>query len=78
MQLKIGFNQFLSSEEWIFSCHELYTSRQSDIEKFDNDSVYSKILILFSKMVQRIGNRLNLRQKVIATGIIYFKRFYVK
>ncbi|KAJ1965109.1 RNA polymerase II holoenzyme cyclin-like subunit [Dipsacomyces acuminosporus] len=40
-----------------------------------HEVVYIKIY--FNNLIQRIGKRLRLRQEVIATASVYFKRFYI-
>ncbi|KAJ2876538.1 RNA polymerase II holoenzyme cyclin-like subunit [Coemansia aciculifera] len=35
------------------------------------------IKIYFSNLILRIGKRLRTRQEIVATAIIYFKRFYI-
>lgn len=39
---------------------------------------YNKIMIFFANVVQAIGEHLKVRQQVIATATVYFKRFYAK
>ena len=39
---------------------------------------YSKVLIFYSNIIQSIGEQYKVRQQVIATGIIYLKRFYAR
>ena len=37
---------------------------------------YQKIIIFFANFIQTLGEQLKLRQQVIATAMVYFKRFY--
>ena len=37
---------------------------------------YQKIIIFFANFIQTLGEQLKLRQQVIATATVYFKRFY--
>lgn len=39
---------------------------------------YQKLLIFFSNLIQALGEQLKVKQQVIATAIVYFKRFYVR
>ncbi|KAG9509340.1 Cyclin-C, partial [Fragariocoptes setiger] len=39
---------------------------------------YQKIMIFFANFIQEIGKSLKVKQQVIATSIVYFKRFYVR
>ena len=37
---------------------------------------YQKIIIFFAGFIQTLGEQLKLRQQVIATATVFFKRFY--
>jgi len=37
---------------------------------------YQKVIIFFANFIQTLGEQLKLRQQVIATATVYFKRFY--
>lgn len=51
--------------------------RQKDM-KFMNEEEYWKLQIFFANVIQALGEHLKLRQQVIATAIVYFKRFYAR
>ena len=39
---------------------------------------YQSSLTLFFTVIQALGEQLKFRQQVIATGTVYFKRFYAR
>ena len=39
---------------------------------------YAKILIFYSNIIQNTGEHYKVRQQVIATAIVYLKRFYAR
>ncbi|CAJ0649024.1 21786_t:CDS:2 [Entrophospora sp. SA101] len=64
-------------QNWLLSKQQLLDSRQEDL-KYINESELYKLNIWFAYVMTELGRRLNVRQVVISTAIIYFKRFYVK
>jgi cyclin C len=73
-------------DQWLFDRQELMSVRLRDISSWssnNNSSLiteddYSKILIFYSNIIQYIGEQYKVRQQVIATGIVYLKRFYAR
>jgi len=73
-------------EQWLFDRQELMAVRLRDIASWpsNNNSPpiteddYSKILIFYSNIIQAIGEQYKVRQQVIATAIVYLKRFYAR
>lgn len=51
--------------------------RQHDLAILAEEE-YQKILIFFASVIQTLGEHLKLRQQVIATATVYFKRFYAR
>jgi len=47
-------------------------------KEFVTDDEIKQIKIYFAQRLQDLGKRLKFRQRVIATGLVFFRRFYVK
>jgi len=62
-------------QQWILDRFDLVRDRQGDLSLMTEEE-YQKILIFFCNFMQVLGEQLKLRQQVIATAIVYFKRFY--
>ena len=43
-----------------------------------NEEGYKKLMIFYADFIQAIGETLGVKQQVVATSIVYFKRFYVR
>lgn len=66
-------------KEWLLDRQEIEIWRQKDVVRFANLEEYQKILIFFTNFIQALGGeQLKLRQQVISTAIVYFKRFYAR
>ncbi|KAG2178671.1 hypothetical protein INT44_001824 [Umbelopsis vinacea] len=52
-------------------------SRQEDL-KYVSEVDIVKLNIWFCNLIQKLAKRLQLRQQVVATAFVYFKRFYTK
>ena len=61
--------------QWLFDKEEMLLGRQADLQRLTCEE-YQKVHIFFGQLIQAIGEELKVRQQVIATAIIYFKRFY--
>ncbi|XP_075249452.1 cyclin-C-like [Convolutriloba macropyga] len=61
--------------QWLFDKEDLLLGRQADLQRLSTEE-YQKVHIFFGQLIQAIGEELKVRQQVIATAIIYFKRFY--
>ena len=70
-------NFWLSShcQQWLLNKEEVMTEIASDLKELTIEE-YKKLHIFFANFIQCLGEWLRLRQQVIATAIIYFKRFY--
>lgn len=70
-------NFWLSShcQQWILTREELSSEIANDM-KYLTLEEYQKLHIFFAHLIQSLGENLKLRQQVIATAIVYFKRFY--
>lgn len=64
-------------KEWLLDRQELEVWRHKDVSKFSNVEEYNKVMIFFTNFIQHLGGeQLKLRQQVISTAIVYFRRFY--
>ena len=74
---KMAGNFWQSShfQQWVLDPQDLFKNRQADLNVLSEDE-YQKIMIFFANFIQSLGEQLKLRQQVIATATIYFKRFY--
>lgn len=72
-----NFWQSSHSQQWILDKQDLLRERQNDLLALSEDE-YQKIFIFFANVIQVLGEQLKLRQQVIATATVYFKRFYAR
>lgn len=64
-------------KEWLLDKQEIEVWRQRDVSRFSGLEEYQKVMIFFTNFIQALGaDHLKLRQQVISTAIVYFKRFY--
>ncbi|XP_037950299.1 cyclin-C [Teleopsis dalmanni] len=72
-----NFWQSSHSQQWILDRQDLIRERQYDLQVLTEDE-YQKVFIFFANVIQVLGEQLKLRQQVIATATVYFKRFYAR
>ncbi|KAJ8919631.1 hypothetical protein NQ315_006157 [Exocentrus adspersus] len=72
-----NFWQSSHFQQWLLDKQDLIRERQHDLAILAEDE-YQKIFIFFSSVIQTLGEQLKLRQQVIATATVYFKRFYAR
>ncbi|KAI8089617.1 CDK8 kinase-activating protein cyclin C [Halteromyces radiatus] len=72
-------NYWVSTQKnhWLLDRWTLTQSREEDL-KYISESDYIKIKIWFCHLIQKLAKRLQLKQQVVATAFVYFKRFYTK
>lgn len=73
-----NFWQSSHYQQWILTKDDLVRDRRFDIIQFLTSEEYQKLNIFFANLIQVLGEQLKLRQQVIATATVYFKRFYVR
>lgn len=73
-----NFWQSSQYQQWLFDKQDLMRERQPDLKILNSEEDYHKILIFFANFIQSLGEQLKLRQQVIATATVYFKRFYAR
>ncbi|KAI8338717.1 cyclin-like protein [Chlamydoabsidia padenii] len=72
-------NYWVSTQKkhWLLDRWSLTQSREEDL-KYLSEVDYIKMKIWFCHLIQKLAKRLQLRQQVVATAFVYFKRFYTK
>ena len=72
-----NFWQSSHYKQWLLTEEFLMRERSGDLQVL-SEVDYQKIMIFFANVIQAIGENLKMRQQVIATATVYFKRFYAK
>lgn len=72
-----SFWQSSHFQQWLMTKDDLIRDRRYDMQ-FLTPEEYQKLNIFFANLIQVLGEQLKLRQQVIATATVYFKRFYVR
>ena len=72
-----NFWQSSHYQEWVLDKQEIELGRQRDLAKLVTVENLQKVHIFFSNFIQCLGAEpLKLRQQVISTAIVYYRRFY--
>lgn len=72
-----NFWQSSHYREWLLDKQEIELGRQSDIASLETNDNLQKVHIFFANFIQCLGAEpLKLRQQVISTAIVYYKRFF--
>ncbi|RWS28687.1 cyclin-C-like isoform X2 [Leptotrombidium deliense] len=72
-----NFWQSSHFQQWLLDRQDLVRERQLDLQIL-NENEYQKLFIFFANFIQALGEQLKVKQQVISTAIVYFKRFYVR
>jgi len=72
-----NFWQSSHYQQWMLCPADLLRERHEDLSIFSQEE-YQKIIIFFANFIQAVGEQLKVRQQVIATATVYFKRFYAR
>uniref|UniRef100_H2YLX5 Cyclin-C n=1 Tax=Ciona savignyi TaxID=51511 RepID=H2YLX5_CIOSA len=72
-----NFWQSSHCKQWILTKEFLLRERNGDLQVM-GEVDYQKLMMFFANVIQSIGEHLKLRQQVIATATVFFKRFYSK
>lgn len=70
-----NFWQSSHCAQWVLDKVDLARERAADMAVLSEDE-YSKIMIFYCSFIQVLGEQLKLRQQVIASATVFFKRFY--
>ncbi|KAF7984387.1 hypothetical protein HWV62_15443 [Athelia sp. TMB] len=63
---------------WIVDRATLRQARVDDLQYVDDPEHLDLLAIFFANVISKLGKKLQLRQRVIATATVFFRRFYVK
>jgi cyclin C len=73
-----NFWQSSHYQEWILDRQDILLARKDDLKLFAFEDEYHKLMIFFCSIIQSLGENLKVRQQVIATATVYFRRFYAR
>lgn len=74
-----NFWQSSHCKQWLLEPHEIKNEFvEKDKKIVGGEDQYRKLMILFANVIQSIGEQLKLRQQVIATATVFFRRFYIR
>ncbi|KAI0366253.1 cyclin-like protein [Pilatotrama ljubarskyi] len=65
-------------KRWIVDRATLHQARSDDLQYVDNPEHLAFLNIFFANLIAKLGKKLSLRQRVIATATVFFRRFYLK
>ncbi|OCH87091.1 cyclin-like protein [Obba rivulosa] len=65
-------------KRWMLDRATLRQARADDLQYVDDPEYLDFLAIFFANLISRLGKKLQLRQRVIATATVFFRRFYVK
>lgn len=64
-------------QQWLLDKQELLRERTNDL-KLISEEDYQKVMVFFANFIQGLGEIMKVRQQVVATATVFFKRFYAK
>lgn len=64
-------------QQWILDRQDILLERSADL-KIMSEEEYQKVMTFFASIIQALGEQLKVRQQVIATATVYFRRFYAR
>ncbi|KAH0839450.1 hypothetical protein J3R83DRAFT_240 [Lanmaoa asiatica] len=67
-----------SARRWIVDRATLQQARADDLQYVDDPEYFTYFSVFFANVITKLGKKLNFRQRVIATAIVFFRRFYIK
>ncbi|KAI0329900.1 cyclin-like protein, partial [Cubamyces sp. BRFM 1775] len=65
-------------KRWIVDRATLRQARSDDLQYVDNPEHLAFLNIFTANLISRLAKKLSLRQRVVATATVFFRRFYVK
>ncbi|KIY45061.1 cyclin-like protein [Fistulina hepatica ATCC 64428] len=67
-----------SSKRWIVDRATLRQARADDIRYLPEPEYLDYLSIYFANAITKLGRKLQFKQRIIATAIVFFRRFYLK
>lgn len=64
-------------QQWLLDRQDLLRERHNDLQVLGEEN-YQKLMIFYADFTQAIGEAMQVKQQVVATSIVYFKRFYLR
>ncbi|KAI0084168.1 cyclin-like protein [Irpex rosettiformis] len=65
-------------KRWIVDRATLRQARAEDLQYVEDPEYFDLLNIFFANVISKLGKKLQLRQRVVATATMFFKRFYLK
>ncbi|KDQ65171.1 hypothetical protein JAAARDRAFT_117818 [Jaapia argillacea MUCL 33604] len=65
-------------KRWVVDRASVKRARAEDLLYVDDPEYLDFLAIFFANCISRLGKKLQLRQRVIATATVFFRRFYLK
>ncbi|KAH7888231.1 cyclin-like protein [Phlebopus sp. FC_14] len=65
-------------KRWLVDRATLRQARADDLQYVDDPEYFVYFSIFFANVITKLGKKLNFRQRVISTAIVFFRRFYLK
>lgn len=65
-------------KRWIVDRATLRRARAEDLQYAGDPELLDLLNIFFANVIAKLGKKLSLRQRVIATATVFFRRFYLK
>ncbi|KAH9853333.1 cyclin-like protein [Lenzites betulinus] len=65
-------------KRWIVDRATLRQARSDDLQYVDNAEHLAFLNIFFANLIAKLGKKLALRQRVVSTATVFFRRFYLR
>ncbi|KAI6020174.1 hypothetical protein PISMIDRAFT_675129 [Pisolithus microcarpus 441] len=73
-----GFWSSTHYKRWIVDRATLRQARATDMRYVGDPEYFIHLSLFFANVITKLGKKLAFRQRVIATAIVFFRRFYLK
>ncbi|KAL4067109.1 cyclin-like protein [Scleroderma yunnanense] len=65
-------------KRWLMDRATIRQARADDLQYVDDPEYFTYFSLFFANVVTKLGRKLLFKQRVIATAIVFFRRFYLK